>query len=592
MKRPSNLSLLTPEEKVQYLFKNGHLVRDKFIRKAPINNGKIDKSSLPITKNSLMSKSGRIRKKRMDNLRLFDNILKTELLIEDKKKKPIQKDKGANSNNNNDDVSDHNVDWDLTLLDPCNLPTVFNDVKKTTPPRKKKAVKRSPKTSTDITRPAQSFQCNYCAKMFEAKSSLSRHIYGHLNLKPHKCPHCPKKFRYEPKVQEHIVQDHPELDDAIRNFICDICGQYFLLEKNYNEHLATHVHSDEEYKCLFCEESFSQYSILIKHEKQHLVTGRYICTICKMSYTCRDHLSLHLKGHLKIKEFMCQYCGKEFLRLNSMQRHVQVCHAGHRIKCPICKKELKGHLTEHMRTHEKKRPHKCPDCGQRFTQSTQLNVHRRSHTGARPYPCRICNHRFSHSNALMLHIRRHTGEKPFPCAMCPLKFSQLPHMKAHMRNIHGKENAYKCKKCAQFFKLKVDLENHQKNCTVGDKELSFEEKIEASIKYEEVEVESVMSLSRMRYLLALLLTMIASKDKLKYLGFNKRLIDELLLESLEAMGITPCKDESLTPIKRLRTNIEMLLKGTVPKTEMEKLTYENKSTEEILELLTDEKKSE
>ncbi|CAH0761008.1 unnamed protein product [Diatraea saccharalis] len=587
MKRPSKLSLLTPEEKVQYLFKNGHLIKDKFIRKAPLNNGKIDKSSLPITKNSLVSKSGRIRKKCMDNIRLFDNILKTELMIDDsQKKKKLTKVKSP-ANNNNDDLSDHNIDWELAVLDPSNLPTVFNDLKKPKP--KKKPVKYIPKRSKQVTACAQKLQCDYCARMFDTKTSIRRHIYGHLNLKPHKCPHCPKKFRYVTKIQEHITQEH---DDTIRNFICDICGQYYLSKKNYNMHLATHMRSDDEYKCLFCEDTFGQYSALIKHEKQHLVTGRYICTICKMSYTCRDHLSMHLKGHLKIKEFICQFCGKEFLRSNSMQRHVLVCHAGHRIKCPICKKELKGHLTEHMRTHEKKRPHKCPECGQRFTQSTQLNVHRRSHTGARPYPCRICNHRFSHSNALMLHIRRHTGEKPFPCAMCPLRFSQLPHMKAHMRTIHGKENAYKCKKCEQFFKLKVDLENHVKNCTVGDKELSYEEQIEESIKFEEIEVESAMSLSRMRYLLALLLTMIASKDKLKYLGFNKRLIDELLLESLEAMGIKPCKDESLTPIRRLKTNIEMLLNGTVPKEQMEKLKNENKSTEEILELLTDEKKTE
>lgn len=55
------------------------------------------------------------------------------------------------------------------------------------------------------------------------------------------------------------------------------------------------------------------------------------------------------------------------------------------------------------------------------------------------------------------------------------------------------------------------------------------------------------------------------------------------------MDKTPCKDETLTPAKRLRTNIEMFIHGTVPKNQMEKFKKENKSTEDILELLTTEK---
>lgn len=74
-------------------------------------------------------------------------------------------------------------------------------------------------------------------------------------------------------------------------------------------------------------------------------------------------------------------------------------------------------------------------------------------------------------------------------------------------------------------------------------------------------------------------------------GFNKRLVDDLLVESIEAMGHTPCKDETLLPLNRLRTNIQILLNGTIPKKQMEKFQKENKTTEELLELLTNEKKN-
>lgn len=64
------------------------------------------------------------------------------------------------------------------------------------------------------------------------------------------------------------------------------------------------------------------------------------------------------------------------------------------------------------------------------------------------------------------------------------------------------------------------------------------------------------------------------------------------MESLEAMDLKPCKDESLSEFKRLKVNIEMFLDGTVPGEQMGKLKEDNKTTEEILELLTDEKKVE
>ncbi|PZC82343.1 hypothetical protein B5X24_HaOG210646 [Helicoverpa armigera] len=153
-------------------------------------------------------------------------------------------------------------------------------------------------------------------------------------------------------------------------------------------------------------------------------------------------------------------------------------------------------------------------------------------------------------------------------------------------NLEGKDanKSKNAKKAAQ-------LDVHEKTCTAGTTAKPEPKgKKKKSIKGDdEIEVEASMSLSRMRFLLALLLTMIATKEKLKYLGFNKRLVDEILVESLEAMSQTPCKDESLPPVKRLRKNIETLLIGTVPKDQMENFKKENKSTEDILELLTNEK---
>ncbi|CAK1550614.1 unnamed protein product [Leptosia nina] len=501
-----------------------------------------------------LQSGGHIRRKRKLDINLFDEILKSELQIDDNNHNIVKKDDKPNSNVK-DELSD----------------SLAKDNH-----QNRKSSSNSEKSSNKETVNVQVFICDYCNKQFNNRASVRRHLFVHDKVSSFSCPQCKKYFQNHLYLAAHTKRQHPNWE---KHFMCNICDRPYLLKSNLKLHLASHSRDEKMFKCIYCKEKFADQRLLIDHEKQHLVDGKYLCIVCEMAFDCRNRLTFHYRSHLKVKDFVCQHCGKEFLRMNSVRRHVQVCHSGHRLQCKICKKFLKGHLSEHMRTHEKTRPHVCPECGQRFTQSTQLTVHRRSHSGARPYSCRICKRPFTHSNALMLHIRRHTGEKPFSCAMCPTSFSQLPHMKAHMRKIHGKEDPYRCQKCKKFFKLKAELEEHLKSC----------KKKGMGVK-EDLDVESATRLSRMRFLLALLLTMIASKEKLKILGFNKRLIDDLLVESLEAMNYTPCKDYTLTPFNRLKINIETLLEGTVPSEQMEKLRKDNKTTEQVLELLTDEKK--
>lgn len=547
MKRPSTRPVMTPDQKIKFLLKNGHKLKERFIAKPPVNVKPIPVVTLEsnpephgrdsITQDTnlpLMTKTGHLKKKKQCNMELVDRILKSELMIGSKTTvhtvdaPPVETPLATiplrdGINNNNDiQITDQNNTAQDSPDDVCKLPDTISSNSGDSNRKTEIPYDQNPRQITlknGVVLKMDYFECDHCNRTFNRKCSLRRHMYMHLGIKPFHCPHCPQQFRSLYNVQVHVDRYHKATEDNPELFICNFCDKPFLLKENLKKHLVTHVDSGNSFKCIYCNKVFPYHILLMQHEKRHMVKGRHQCTLCSMSYRCRNLLYSHVKSHLKIKDFICQYCGKEFLRPNSLKRHVEVSHGEHRIVCPICKKKLKGHLTEHMRTHEKKRPHVCPECGQRFTQSTQLNVHRRAHTGARPYPCRICKRFFSHSNALMLHIRRHTGEKPFPCAMCPMSFSQLPHMKTHMRKIHGKENPYKCSNCDSFYKLKAQLDVHEKSCIGGAVDESDKGKKKGSKKVQdEIEVESAMSLSRMRFLLALLLTMIATKEKLKYLG--------------------------------------------------------------------------
>ncbi|XP_061715541.1 zinc finger protein ZFP2-like isoform X2 [Cydia pomonella] len=643
------LKFLSHEERIQYLVKNAHLIKDEIFNDAALKKNKLKKEALvrkPRAKNDkLISKTGKL-KNRNKNIKYMDSILMSELLI---KQAPRAKKKNSGDNNNDNDLSDQNnsdcskrnpnasesvestqnngeiieitIDTDkainLTEVAQINVknghkistkkkqsmsknqntdmveicidtsnPVIpqgpANDEKKATGKRKKTILAerlermKTVKLSNGVSLSMEYYQCDHCRTKFCTKSSLQRHMLMHLNLKPYACPDCPNRhFRQRGNWRAHIRRRHPQLFINIK-YECLVCRKPFVSLEDLKCHKKEHVNMKKKrYTCVFCEKVFKEKSLLADHEKHHMAPGRYKCSMCSMSYDSRVLYSDHLKTHAKVDDkfhYSCQYCGKSYLRPSSIARHIRVSHGGMRMQCPICNKLLKGHLTEHMRTHENERPHECDVCGQKFTQSTQLTVHKRSHTGARPYPCRICKQPFSHSNALMLHIRRHTGEKPFACAMCPQTFSQLPHMKAHMRSIHSKTEFYKCAKCNTFFKLKALLEAHVEECGAVE-----------SLK----KPENSMLVSKMRFHLALLFTMIASKEKLNDLGFNKRLIDDILVDSIEAMGLAPCKDKTMPPYSRLKINALMLLQGTVPKPQMALFVKEEKTTEEILELLTD-----
>lgn len=146
--------------------------------------------------------------------------------------------------------------------------------------------------------------------------------------------------------------------------------------------------------------------------------------------------------------------------------------------------------------------------------------------------------------------------------------------------IHKTSNPYVCIHCKTFHKTKVDLESHLNSCKTTETKADVKAEEETSL------VEPPMQIERMRLLLAILLKRISAPAKLAELGFNKRLIDDVLIESIKTSGRVACTDASLAVAERLKRNVEILLDWTVPKPYMEKFKAEQRSTEELLEELT------
>ncbi|XP_076172687.1 uncharacterized protein LOC143149322 [Ptiloglossa arizonensis] len=405
------------------------------------------------------------------------------------------------------------------------------------------------------------------------------------------CVVCEARFKGSGGLRNHYKIVH----GAGPIFKCDECGKEFPLKERLKLHVRTHT-GFKPYKCPECDKSFARGGQLVQHRRTHSQVKPYRCGLCSGTFTCAANLALHVKRHNGQKDHKCEICGRAFVRRDALKKHLECLHRDVKsFLCVICNKTFKGHLPQHMRTHARDRPHGCATCGQRFAQKSQLTVHQRTHSGQRPFRCLVCWQAFAHSTALKLHTRRHTGERPFKCAECNAGFTQLPHWKKHMKCIHGRNEPYACKRCKSFFRIKNDLECHEKTCHPeqhGSSNTDGSNNSETIIT-EIVEKPSpppskyrVMTVERMRLLLAVLLKRISKQERLDELGFGKRLIDEVLHDSLISAGRVPVARDGLTELETLTRNLEIFLKWTVPKEHWENFRRLNKCPEDILETLT------
>ncbi|XP_021513083.2 histone-lysine N-methyltransferase PRDM9 [Meriones unguiculatus] len=127
----------------------------------------------------------------------------------------------------------------------------------------------------------------------------------------------------------------------------------------------------------------------------------------------------------------------------------------------------KSNVSEHQRTHTGEKPYVCRECGRGFMQRSNLISHQRTHTGEKPYVCRECGRGFTVKSVLISHQRTHTGEKPYVCRECGRGFTVKPHLISHQRT-HTGEKPHVCRECGRGFTQRSNLIRHQRTHT-GEK---------------------------------------------------------------------------------------------------------------------------
>ena len=116
-----------------------------------------------------------------------------------------------------------------------------------------------------VRRHVNTLKCPHCDLTCNTPSRLTQHIrFRHMEIKPHECPLCHKKFK-----TSYSLSDHVELHRE-KNISCIIPGCQYMSKtaKGWQKHMKTaHSTDDMLYCCHVCEERFTAGTQLSSHLK-------------------------------------------------------------------------------------------------------------------------------------------------------------------------------------------------------------------------------------------------------------------------------------------------------------------------------------
>lgn len=164
-------------------------------------------------------------------------------------------------------------------------------------PDAKPDIKTVPRSRRSNIRDPATFICDHCGKTYHSRPQLKNHIvWIHMDIRPHQCQWCGKRFYTPTRLAEHSVVHTRE-----RNFECDICGAKLVSKMAAVYHRRRHT-GEKPYECDECGERFISSSRRSEHAKRR-----------------------HGKG----VKMQCMECPANFVRSHELRKHIERVHRSH-----------------------------------------------------------------------------------------------------------------------------------------------------------------------------------------------------------------------------------------------------------------------
>ena len=188
------------------------------------------------------------------------------------------------------------------------------------------ASRKSPATAT--AKPAKTFTCPECGKIFNAHYNLTRHMPVHTGARPFVCKVCGKGFRQASTLCRHKI-----IHTAEKPHKCGTCQKAFNRSSTLNTHMRIHQ-GYKPFVCEYCGKGFHQKGNYKNHKLTHSADKQYKCRVCNKAFHQVYNLTFHMHTHNDKKPFTCQLCGKGFCRNFDLKKHMRKLHEGCSPVCP------------------------------------------------------------------------------------------------------------------------------------------------------------------------------------------------------------------------------------------------------------------